>query len=214
MEKIIIWGASGHALVVADIIRLRGEYQLAGFLDNVNPQRYHTIFDGEEILGGEEQLEGLKKKGIKNMIIGFGDCKARLRLAEIVISKGFKLATAIHPGAIIASSVVIGSGTVIAAGAVVNSGTRIGENVIINTSASVDHECIIREGAHICPGVHLAGGVKVGRAAWIGIGSCVIDHKSIGNASYIGAGGVVISDIPDDVVAYGNPARVMRKIDE
>jgi PglD N-terminal domain len=40
--KIVIWGAGGHALVVADIIRLRDDYELVGFLDDVNPERAGT----------------------------------------------------------------------------------------------------------------------------------------------------------------------------
>ena len=209
-DKIVIWGASGHALVVADIIQLSKTYQLIGYLDNINPQRQHTIFNGKEILGGEEQLEILAAQGINHMIIGFGNCEARLQLAEIARSKGFQLAIAIHPSAIIAPDVTIGPGSVIAAGAVINPGSHIGENVIINTSASVDHECVIGDGAHICPGVHLAGNVTIGRGTWVGIGSCVIDHITIGSSTLIGAGAVVVDDIPGHVVAYGNPAKVRK----
>jgi len=208
MEKMVIWGAGGHAMVVADIICLQGEYQIIGYLDNINPHRQHTFFLGTEILGGEEQLDLLRGQGITHIIIGFGNCEARLKAAKTASTKGFQLVTAIHPGAIIASGVMIGVGSVIAAGAVINSRCHIGENVIINTSASVDHECIIGDGAHISPGVHLAGKVTVGKGTWIGIGACVIDLISIGSASLIGAGAVIVNDIPDKVVAYGNPATV------
>ena len=208
MENVVIWGASGHARVVADILRLRGEYQVVGFLDSIHPERRHTQFDGAEILGGEEQLDELFQKGIRHLIVGIGNCEARLRCAELAKAQGFTLVSAIHPSAVIASSVTIGAGAVVAAGAIVNPGSVIGENVIINTSASVDHECRIADGAHICPGAHLAGKVTVGRGAWVGIGSSVIAGIHIGDGAYIGAGAAVIRDIPDYVVAYGNPARV------
>ena len=91
--------------------------------------------------------------------------------------------------------------------------TRIGENVIVNTSASVDHECLIEDGAHIGPGVHLGGRVRVGRAAWIGIGATVIDRSSIGAEAVIGAGAVVVADIPGGVLAYGIPARVIKRVE-
>ncbi len=212
MDKLVIWGTSGHASVVADVVRSRGEYEVAGFLDDTNPERIGTEFRGAPILGGQEQLDALLRRGIRYLILAFGNCKARLRLSELARAKGFAIATAIHPTAVIASDVTVGDGTLIAAGAVVNPGTRIGDNVIINTRASVDHDCVVGDGAHICPGTTLAGHVTVGRAAWVGIGATVLDQVWIGAGATIGAGAVVVNDIPDDMVAYGTPARVVRKV--
>ncbi|BAY08401.1 acetyltransferase [Calothrix sp. NIES-2098] len=211
-KKLLIWGASGHALVVIDIINLLGEYEIVGFLDNVNLERHGTNFCGSLIIGGQEQLDFYREKGVEHIIFGFGNCQARLKLSKLVRSKGFSLATAIHPKATLASDVSVAPGTVVAAGAVINSEAKIGENVIINTCASVDHECVLEDGVHICPGVHLGGQVTVGRATWVGIGTTVIDKARIGAGSLIGAGAVVVNDIPDGVVAYGVPAKVIRRI--
>jgi|SRR5215207_1771694 len=210
--ELVIWGAGGHALVVADIIRLKGDYEIVGFLDDINPPRHNTEFCGAVILGGREQLDTLKRRGVKYLIFGFGHCEARLRLSEFARVKGFSLATAVHPQAVIAADVCMGSGTMIAAGAVVNPCSRIGEQVIVNTCAIVDHECVIEDGAHISPGACLAGGVIVGRTAWLGSGATVVNGVRIGAGSLIGAGAVVLNDIPEGVVAYGNPAKVIRKI--
>ena len=211
MDKIVIWGASGHAKVVADIIRLRAQHEIVGFLDSVNPRRQDESFSGGRILGGQEQLMPLRERGVEWLIFGFGNCEARLKLAEVAKSMGFLLATAVHPGAIIAADATVCPGVVVAAGAVINACSLIGENTIINTSSSVDHDCSIGESAHICPGAHLAGQVTVGRGTWVGIGATVIDHVIIGSGSLIGAGAVVVNDIPDHVVAYGNPARIKRQ---
>ena len=213
-KKIIIWGASGHAQVVTDIIKLRGEYEIAGFLDDINPALHNTPFCGYSVLGGRDQLTELKRKGIEHVVFGFGDCEARLKLAELVLAHGFSLATAIHPQSVIAESVSIGQGTVVAAGAVVNAGAQVGDNVIINTLASVDHECIIEDGVHICPGVHLAGRVTVGRASWLGIGAVVVDRIQIGARTMIGAGSVVLEDVPGSVLVYGVPAKIIRRMSE
>jgi len=213
-RKMVIWGASGHALVVADAVRLAGEYEIAGFLDDQNPDRRGEAFCGSAILGGYEMLDGLPATGIEAIFLGFGDGNARLRLAAIVSAKGFSLPMIVHPRAVVASDVVLGPGTFVAAGAVINAQARIGAQVIVNTCASVDHESVVEDGAHICPGVHLAGGVRVGRAAWIGIGASVIDKAHIGASSVIGAGAAVVGDIPDGVIAYGVPARVIRRLDE
>jgi UDP-N-acetylbacillosamine N-acetyltransferase len=211
-KKLIIWGAGGHASVVADIVRLGKEYDLVGFLDDVNPGRRASSFLGKPVLGGAEQLRRLWGLGVRHVLLGFGDGKARLAQARRLAQFGLRLATAVHPSAVVASGVRIGPGTVIMAGAVVNPGTRIGRNVIINTCASVDHHCRVGDGAHICPGVRLAGHVSVGRGSWVGIGSVVIDHIKIGSGTYVGAGAVVVDDLPDNVVAYGVPARVVREV--
>lgn len=210
--KTIIWGASGHASVVADILRLNNEYEVVGFLDDVNQNRKNTLFCGLPIFGGQDQLEILRDNGVEYIILGFGNCEARLNKAKLITDKGYKLAKAIHPSAILADDVSIGEGTVIVAGAVINPGSQIGRNVIINTCASVDHDCIIEDGAHICPGVHLAGRVTVGRGSWIGIGSTIVERVRIGSAVYIGAGAVVLEDIENDTVAFGIPAKPKKQV--
>lgn len=211
-RRIVIWGASGHAMVVADIIRLLATYEIVGFLDDVEPERQNTKFQGIPILGGREQLDKLRDSGVEFLIVGIGDCAARLELADIARGKGFSLATAIHPRAIIADDVEVGAGTMVAAGAVINPGSSIGSNVIINTCASVDHECLIADGAHVGPGVNLGGNVTVGSGSWIGIGAKVRDGIVIGARAIVGAGAVVLHDVPDETVAFGVPAKVQRKI--
>lgn len=212
-QKLVIWGASGHALVVADAVRASDDYEIAGFIDDVHPERSGEEFCGAAILGGREQLDVLPAQGVSKLVFGFGDCRARLKLSQFAREKGFQLATVIHPKAFVATSASLGGGTVILAGVIVTAATRIGENVIVNTSASVDHECLIEDGVHIGPGAHLGGRVFVGRAAWVGIGATVIDRASIGAEAVIGAGAVVVSNIPAGVLAYGIPARVVKKIE-
>ena len=212
MDKLVIWGASGHAMVVADIVRLQGIYTIAGFLDNVNPHRRGAVFCESVILGGEEQLAWLSTQGIKHILLGFGDCQIRLEKSQYLLSHGFSMPVAVHPRATVAKDVIIGPGTVVAAGAVINPGTQIGCSVIINTSASVDHECEIGDAAHISPGAHLAGQVTVGAATQIGIGAAVIQRIRIGTGTIVGAGAVVVEDLPDYVIAYGVPAQIKRSI--
>lgn len=211
-KKIVIWGASGHAMVVADIIRLQGEYEIFGFLDNINPTRHNTEFCGATILGGGEQLDAIRKKGVKHIVFGFADNVARNRLAREVLEMELSLATIIHPAAVVSKDASMGAGSVVCAGAVIGPGAKIGENVIVNTHTGVEHECIIGKGVHLGPGVNLGGKVNIAEAAWIGIGAVIKDRVSIGAGSIIGAGSVVLEDIPEGVLAYGVPAKVIKEI--
>jgi UDP-N-acetylbacillosamine N-acetyltransferase len=209
--KIVIWGASGHAMVVADAIRAADSYEIVGLLDD-QEERWGAPFAGATILGGRAALSSLRDQDVTHAVIAIGDNEARARLANVARGQGFSLATVIHPRATVAPDVRIGDGTVIAAGAVVNPGTCLGENVIVNTCASIDHECTIHDSVHISPGAHLAGCVEVGQLTWVGIGAAVKDRVRLGERSLIGAGAVVLTDIPGGVVAYGVPARVVREI--
>ena len=205
-----LYGCSGHAKVVLDAIRLQQNYEVVAVLDDRAPGTRALEFSGVPIIGGREALAGLAKLGVHHVMLAFGDCEARLALANLVRCVGLQCAVVMHPRAVVAGDVQLGSGTFVAAAAVINTESTIGENVIVNTSASIDHDCAVGDGVHICPGVHLAGRVTVGRGAWIGIGSTVRDGVVIGAGAFVGAGSVVLRDIPDQVVAYGVPARVVR----
>ncbi len=207
----MVWGASGHARVVADIVREQGEHEIAGFLEDGAPAGAGREFCGARVLGGREQLSSLRAGGVTHLVFGFGDGEARLRLAPLVLEHGLALATAIHPRAVVARDASIGAGSVIAAGAVVGPGSTIGANAIVNTLAGVDHDCVVGDGAHVCPGARLGGGVTVGERAWVGIGATVRDRVRLGRGAVIGAGAVVLHDVPDGVVAYGVPAKAVRR---
>ena len=212
MDRLIIWGAGGHAVTVADAVRRQGLYEIAGFLDDVNPARKGEAFLGSRVLGGGEKLAELRSAGIRRAIVAIGDNPARHRLCRVMEGAGFLLAGAIHPGAILGGDVQCGPGTLVAAGCVINPGARIGSAVIVNTGATVDHETVLGDTVHLAPGVHVAGRVHIGEGTFLGVGACVIDHITIGAWSVVGAGAVVLRDLPARVVAYGMPARVGRTL--
>ena len=56
--------------------------------------------------------------------------------------------------------------------------------------------------------------VRIGENAWIGAGVIIVPGVYIGKNAVIGAGSVVTKDIPDNVVAVGNPCRVLREVNE
>jgi acetyltransferase-like isoleucine patch superfamily enzyme len=69
----------------------------------------------------------------------------------------------------------------------------------------------VGEACHICPGVVLAGRVRVGAGAMLGIGAKVLPCLNIGEHATIGAGAVVTRDVPPGVTVVGVPAHPMRK---
>jgi UDP-N-acetylbacillosamine N-acetyltransferase len=210
-EKIFIWGAGGHGRVLLNIFRERKKYQVIGFIDN-DPKLKNMIIDGVKVIGDETVLPLLLKRGVKAGIVGIGDNQKRRQIAHHIKERGFSLINAIGTKSIIVPNVLIGEDVTIWAGTIINAYAKIGDNTIINCGAIVEHECIIGNGAHIGPGAKLAGRVKIGENAFVGIGATVIEGRQIGKNSIIGAGAVVLSDIPDNVVVGGVPAKIIKKL--
>jgi acetyltransferase EpsM len=185
-------------------------------LDDTNAQRHGLEFCGAPVLSTHASggLASLREAIAPYIFIAIGNCPVRSKLAQAAEAAGLELVTVIHPRAVIAMEATLGRGTFVAAGAVINPGTTLGCNVIVNTCASVDHDCHIGEGVHLAPGSRLAGGVTVGARTWIGLNACVIQGRTIGRDSMIGAGAVVLQDLPDEVVAFGIPARVQRRLEQ
>lgn len=202
MKNVVIIGASGHAKVVKQTAEACG-FDIVGFYDD-NPKLLGNTYLEKPILGRISDLQQLGSDHYA--IIAIGDNKIRKSIAEKLVH--LKWLSCIHPHSYVDKTVIIGQGTVIFAGSVIQPDTIIGQHCIINTSASVDHDCKLGDYSHCAPGSHLAGGVSIGVGSFIGIGSAIIPNINIGNWTIIGAGSAVIGDIPDDVTAYGCPAKV------
>jgi len=204
-SKIFVFGASGHAKVVIDIIEKQKCHEIVFLIDDDATLKGSNVY-GYHVLGGKQELLNSK---VKLGIVAIGNNKARLTVSSWLSDNGFNMITAIHPSASIARGVVIGSNSVIMAGAVVNSDCSIGNNVIINTKASIDHDCFIGNGVHIAPGAILCGTVFVGDGSFICAGATIIPNLQIGAGVIVGAGSTVIGDIQDNTTVVGSPARII-----
>ena len=86
--------------------------------------------------------------------------------------------------------------------------TMIGPNVVISTA-----------GHPVCPEIRADGGqfnipVHIGKNCWLGAGVVVLPGVTIGDNTVVGAGSIVTKDLPANVVAVGNPCRVLREVGE
>ena len=197
-NKVYLYGASGHAKVVMDIVR-NNHLDVPLLIDD-NPNV--NELSGVPVVHSAD--------GLSPIIVTIGDCGIRKTIVEKLGEKNYL--TVIHPTAIIADSVKLGIDTVVMAGAIINPFASTGNHCIINTGATIDHDCVIHDFVHIAPHCTLCGDVEVGDGTWVGAGTTVIQGIHIGKDCFIGAGSVVIKDIPDGYLCYGNPAHIVRKI--
>ena len=197
MKKIVIIGASGHGKVAADIALKCGYTDIVFLDDNISIKNCGR----HSVVGSNDRVEDING----DVIVAIGNSAARRRIQESIEEE--RLAVLIHPDAVVAEDVTIGSGTVVMAGMVINPGSMIGRGCIINTCASVDHDCKLGDYVHVAVGAHLAGSVEVGDETWIGAGATVSNNIEICGRCMIGAGAVVVKDIEEAATYLGVPAR-------
>lgn len=203
MKRIAILGASGHGKVVADIAELTG-WEYIAFFDDAYPS-VNAL--------GQWPVEGNTQTLVDNLddfdcvIIAIGDNESRVKKYKYLKKMGATFTSLFHPQAVMSKYVSVGNGTVVMANAVINADSKLGDACIVNTSSSIDHDCILGDGVHVSPGSHLGGGVNVGSMTWVGIGVSVKQSLSIGKNVVVGAGAAVVSNLPDNTVYAGVPAR-------
>lgn len=115
-----------------------------------------------------------------------------------------------HPSAIFSATSELSSGVILNPAVVLAPFTKLEEIVTVGRSVSIGHHTSVGEFTTIHPGVNIAGHCRLGRNVTIGMGSNIADSLSIGDNSIIGAGSLVLNDIPENVVATGTPAKVVK----
>lgn len=194
-----LFGASGHAKVIVDILERLGQ-EVKGIIDD-----NHRVKDfmGLPVIHHIEELSPI--------IISIGMNDLRKKVAErLMETYNVVFGKAIHPTALVSKYSKIGDGTVMMPYSVVQACCVVGKHNIINTGAVLEHECVLEDYVHISPNATLCGNVTIGEGTWIGAGATIIQGVKIGKWCIIGAGSVVTKDIPDGYVAYGIPCHRVR----
>ena len=150
MCNLLILGAGQHGHIVKETAELMNCYKKIDFLDD----------NSEESIGKIEEYNSIGKK-YDQIFVALGNNEMRINLLDKIKNKNFKIATIIHPSAIISKTARIAPGTVIEAGAIINTNTIIEEGCIISIGAIIDHDVTIDKGCHVRPGVVINSNKKI-----------------------------------------------------
>lgn len=212
MEPLLLIGAGGHARAAADVIKAEGRYSITGLIDSF--QNPGALCFGYRVLGREQDIPRLCQQfNVYNAIVAIGDNYQRWAMMERITAAvpNINFISAVHPSAIVAADIKLGSGVVIMPGAVLVTGCEIGDGCLINTAASLDHDGYMAGYSSLAPGVVTGGRVRIGQRSSLGLGAKVIHNITIGADTVIGAGALVLRNVPELVVAYGYPCRVVKQ---
>lgn len=203
----LILGAGGHARVLIDALQLTGT-NIIGALEPDESLWGKSIL-GVPILGSDDEILSFAAHEVNlvNALGSVSSTKARQRLFELWVSRGYTFASVIHPTAVISRHASLAQGVQVMASAVIQAGVRVKENTIINTAAVVEHDCELCAHVHIAPRACLAGGVKVGQGSHVGLGASILQNLSLGDDCLIAAGAVVVNLVQRKGKVKGVPAK-------
>jgi acetyltransferase-like isoleucine patch superfamily enzyme len=192
-----------------------------------------TIFEGV-VLGEDVEVQAPcvigqpprgRRPGELEVLIGAGS----VIRAFTVIYAGAQLGARVQVGhgALIREGNVVGDDSSIGTNTVLEGGCRIGNGVRIHSqcfleSVTVGDEVFIGPGVVFtddphppCPRyVECAQGVTLGRRAKIGGGAVLLPGVTVGEGALVGGGSVVSHDVPPHTVVAGNPARILKRVEE
>ena len=203
--KLGIIGAGGHGKVVGDIA-LSLNYNQIFYFDDINKSK-EIKFLGDYA----GKINKINEYKAIPFIVAIGDNNKRKDIFFELIKKEYKIISLIHPSSFVSKYAKIGKGTAVMPKTVINASTKISNSCIINTSSSIDHDCSINSFCHICPGVNIAGGVKIGKMSFIGIGSKIIQNIRIGSNVTIGAGTILYKDISSNTKYYNSQNTIINE---
>jgi sugar O-acyltransferase (sialic acid O-acetyltransferase NeuD family) len=144
--------------------------------------------------------------------LGTGVRANRAELCDRFEKIGGKLSSVVDPSAILPVDLLdTSSGITCLAQTIIESSSFMGKGVLLNLGSMVTHQVSVGDFAEIGPGAKLLGKSKVGTQSFIGAGTIVLPGVKIGDFVTVGAGSVVTKDLPNGVLAYGNPARIVTR---
>ena len=203
-KSLVIFGAGGHAVSVLNVAISAG-FNVQYFVDNVSSKK--------KLFGIPVMNRLMEHQGKINVAIAVGSNYSRETIYKELVarSRDINFPSLIHQSAILSLHSRIDEGVVVMPNSTIGPNCKIGKFCIINTHASIDHDSTMHDFSSLAPNATTGGNVQVGYRSAISI-SAVIKHEIfIGDDSIIGANSYLNRNLASNCIAYGSPARVIRK---
>jgi len=210
-KNIVIFGGGSHCLCILDLIETSVDFEIIGIIDSI--AEIDAQIKDYKVIGRQNELSKLVKQyNIEGGIIAIGDNYSRSLLSQEILLQvpDFNFVNIIHPSTIISKNASIGSGNVFMAGVIINIGAIVKDHCIINTGSQLEHFSIMENYSSLSAGVITGGYAVFKKFSAIALGVTVFDRVTIGENTVVGSGSLVTKDLPDNVLAYGVPAKVIK----
>ncbi|MBC7845890.1 MAG: acetyltransferase [Flavobacterium sp.] len=210
----LIVGAKGFAKEVLQVFLDSDFAGKIAFYDDVNDAVSGLLFKLFPILKNEEEVIEYFKTNGNEFTIGIGSPTLRCKLYKKFVNLGGNFASSISPSAQIGHhDVTIGTGSNVLSQAIMSNSSSIGVGCIVYYNVVITHDCVVEDFVELAPNVILLGRCSIGKFTQIGANATILPDVTIGKNVIIGAGSVVTKDIPDNSVALGIPAKVIKNLE-
>lgn len=209
----LIVGAKGFGKEVLEVLYQLNQLENLVFYDDVNADVPEKLFGQFQVLRTIQDASVYFETIDTNFTIGIGNPVLRKKLCDQFTALGGKFISTISPLATIGNfDVKIGNGSNVLSGAIFSNGTSLGKGCIVYYNSIITHDCTIGEFVEISPSVTLLGRCVIGSYSQVGSNVTILPDIKIGKNVIIGAGSVVTKDIPDNCVAVGIPAKIIKEL--
>jgi sugar O-acyltransferase (sialic acid O-acetyltransferase NeuD family) len=179
------------------------------FFDDYTSNQHDKFLNRFQIIRNLSDIEVVFNSDELLFVLGVGESDLREKMCITFENIGGQLSDLIDVSACISPfEVSIAPGLTCLSNVIIEPNVLIGKGVLINVAAFIAHDAQIGDFSVIGPDAKLLGGSSVGRNCMIGAGAIVLPKVVVGDNVQVGAGAVVTTDLPNGVLAYGNPARI------
>ncbi|TCB59678.1 acetyltransferase [Acinetobacter terrae] len=169
-KDLLILGAGGFGLAVAEAAELTGQWDEIVFADDRWPEIQQV--GAYKIVSNIANLQHLASSNLR-AIVAVGNNSLRQTWQSLLRELGIITVSIIHPRAVVSPTAQIGQGVSIMAGCVIGTNNIIKEGVILNIGTLLDHNVIIEAFSHLSVGVKVAGGKRIVQNSFLEVGTCI-----------------------------------------
>ena len=205
MSELILIAASGLAREVLAMVRSSGQYDVVGLLDD-DKEMAGVSVDGAPVLGTIDDAADFTHALI---LVCIGSGRVREAVVERLTALGLteaRYATAIDPSVQYPEGCRVGRGSILLRNVTLTASVTLGSHIVAMPSVTFTHDDDVADYATFAAGVSLGGGVRIGRAAYLGMNASVRERTSVGAYATVGMGAAVLSNVPDGQTWVGVPA--------
>ncbi|PVZ57106.1 NeuD/PglB/VioB family sugar acetyltransferase [Arthrobacter sp. H-02-3] len=204
MSELVLIAATGLGREVLATVRSNGRYDVVGFLDD--DAMVGTDVDGAPVLGA---IDDSGQYTHAFFLVCMDSGRPREAVVERLSALGIgsnRYATVLDPSVRMPEGCRIGRGSILLQNVTLTASVTLGSHVVAMPGVTFTHDDVVADFATFAAGTTLGGGVRIGRAAHLGMNSSVRERTSIGAYATVGMGAAVLNDVPNGETWVGVPA--------